>query len=102
MHFDFEGFVPVDEIEVVLGALARFLKNEGLTEVSCLSISFLGWRGPSRCQIVNDEDWIRSISIDPSAINDSTELVLPETLRIRDRPDDLEFSPLALMMGRDD
>lgn len=102
MNFNFSGFVPVGELDVVLGALTKLLKDEGLEEVSCLSISFLGWRGRARCQIVDDDGFIKTISIDPSTIDANTKLAFPDTLHVRDRPEDLEFNPIAVMLGRDD
>lgn len=102
MHFNFEGFVPIRELDVVLGALIKLLANEGLEEVSCLTISFDGWRGRSRCQIVDGDGFIKTIGIDASTIDERTTLAFPDTLHVRDRPDDLEFNPIAVMMGRDD
>lgn len=102
LHFNFTGFVPVGELDVVLGALTKLLADEGLEELSSLTISFLGWRGQSRCQIVDNDGFIKTISIDPSTIDVNTKLAFPETLQVRDRPDDLEFNPIAVMLGRDD
>lgn len=104
MLFNFNGTVPLRDLSAAMEPLIALLQKEGLECVSDFSISFVGWRGQSRCQVVDQQGWLRTLSINPDYLADSreVELALPEGLIIRDRPEGIEGSPLAISAGRDD
>lgn len=105
MHYSLSGEGPVDDLEGMAAVIARLLRKEGLDRISDLEISFNGWRGNARCQIVDRSGWIQSVRIARAPLSEMAEgwePELPETLTIRDRPDDIEWSPIGVMMGRDD
>ena len=96
----FPGEIRVAELERELRPFLDLLKREGLDRVTGLQISFLGWRGNARCQIVDKHNFISEVNFDRSE-NGEARTVRPGSV-IRDRPDDLEFSPFAVMFGHDD
>jgi len=105
MHYILSGEGPIDDLEGTAAVIARVLREEGLDRISDLEISFHGWRGNVRCQIVDRGGWIQSVKIARTRLSETAgewEPKLPGALTIRDRPDDMEWSPLAVMMGRDD
>ena len=105
MHFILSGEGPIDDIEAAATVIRRVLQREGLDRISELEISFHGWRGNARCQIVDCGGWLQPVHIGRvllSGITGDSAPELPEHLTIRDRPDDMEWSPLGVMMGRDD
>ena len=107
MHFGFYGRFPVAELDNTARAVSLLLKAEGLDEISDVTISFLGWRNGERTQIVDSEGFIQSYqtswaeAIEHYGTSD-LKVWLPTGWVIRDRPHDLEWSPMAVMAGRDD
>lgn len=101
MLFMFPGEIIVEELESELKPFLDLVRREGLDRITQLQISFLGWRGNARCQIINEENRISEITFDKSEGTDQLRTVRPGVM-IRDRPEDLEFSPLAVMFGHDD
>lgn len=104
MHFKLSGEGPIEDIEATAALITKVLQQEGLDRISELSITFQGWRGDSRCQITDSEGWLQLVNIERvplSEIADQGQPKLPDDLTIRDRPD-MEWSPLGVMIGRDD
>lgn len=100
MLFMFPGQMTVAALEDELKPFFDLLKREGLDRVTDLHISCLGWRGEARCQIVDDKDnRISEVTFDRS---DGQLRTVRAGVTIRDRPDDLEYNPLAIMFGHDD
>lgn len=105
MHFKLPGEGSLEDIEATAAVITKVLQKEGLDRISELSITFHGWRGSARCQVTDSEGWLQPVHIERVPLSeaaDGGEPKLPEGLIIRDRPDDLEWSPLAVMAGRDD
>ena len=107
MHFGFYGRFPVAELDNTAKSISLLLQDEGLDEISDITISFLGWRKGERTQIVDTKGFIQLYKVNWSdAIEHygtgKLKLGLPDGWLIRDRPNDLEWSPLAVMAGRDD
>jgi hypothetical protein len=107
MYFSFNGFFAVDELEKLSLALSDLLQAEGLDTLSDVSVSFLGWRGKERCQIVDPDGFVTTISTNWEEVgrtrgSSKVQLHLPAGITIRDRPQDLEWSPLAVLARRDD
>lgn len=100
MLFMFPGEITVSDLEVELKPFLELLKREGLDRVTGLQISFLGWRGNERCQIVNQENRISEVVFEKSE-SGGVRSVRPG-VTIRDRPDALNWSPLAAIFDHDD
>ncbi len=104
MLFMFPGKVLTSDLEADLAPFFDVARRE-LLYVTDLNVSLLGWRGTSRCQIRDAENIVREIVFDPIA-KDAAGFVRGRRprpgVRICDRPDDLEWSPLASMFGHDD
>ena len=100
MLFMFPGEIAVSDLEVEIQPFFEMLRKEGLDRVSGLQISFLGWRGDQRCQIVDKENLISEVVFQRC---DSHGPRVPRPgPTIRDRPIDLEHNPFAVMFGHDD
>ncbi|MBX7535134.1 hypothetical protein K3175_05635 [Qipengyuania sp. GH1] len=107
MHFGFNGRFPVTELDNTAHAVSLLLQDEKLDEISDLTISFLGWRKGERTQIVDQKGFIQLYKLQWNDVIEHfgtgrLKLNLPTGWVIRDRPQDLEWSPLAVMAGRDD
>ncbi len=63
MHITFPDQIPVAELEEAFAILFETLRQEGLDNVSNMSVSFDGWRGEDCCEIVDDEGTVRSVAI---------------------------------------
>jgi len=101
MLFMFPGEIAVSDLEVELQPLLELLRREGLDRITGLQVSFLGWRGDARCQIVDHEARISEVVFEKD--DDSQGVRRARSgVTLRNRPDDLDFSPLAVMFGHDD
>lgn len=105
MLFQFKGRFPVQEIESAARAVAMLLQEEGLDEISELSLSMKGWRGEARCQIVDQRGLIYPICTDwrDERIRSTFEkIILDRAITIKDRPKNKEQKFLAIFLGLDD
>lgn len=107
MHFGFHGCFPATELDNTARAVRILLREEGVDEISELTISFLGWRKGQRTQIVDEEGFIQTYHTHwADALEhygtSALKVGLPTGWIIRDRPRDLEWSPMAVMARRDD
>jgi hypothetical protein len=105
MLFLFPGRIELDQLRTPLELFIRQLEAAQLEAVSEMQISLLGWRPDARCQIRNKKGDISQVIF--SRVHDEDGLPLNEWVRlpgvtISSRPGDLEFNPLAIMMGHDD
>jgi hypothetical protein len=105
MLFLFPGRIELDQLRTPLELFVRELEAAQLEAISEMQISLLGWRPEARCQIRNKQGDISQIVF--SRVHDENGVPLNEWVRrpggtIDARPDDLEFNPLAIMMGHDD
>lgn len=105
MLFVFPGRVELEQLRTPLELFVRQLEAAQLEAVSEMQISLLGWRPEARCQIRNKQGDISQIIL--SRVHDENGHPLNEWARhpgatISARPADLEFNPLAIMMGHDD
>jgi hypothetical protein len=105
MLFLFPGRIELDALRTPIELFVQQLEAAQLDAVSEMQISLLGWRPDARCQIRNKQGDISQIIFD--RLHDEAGVPLDEWMRrpgpiISDRPNDLEFNPLAIMMGHDD
>lgn len=105
MLFLFPGRIELDQLRTPLEFFVQQLEAAQLEAVSEIQISLLGWRPEARCQIRNKRGNISQITL--ARLHDQAGMPLNEWVRlpgatITDRPGDLEFNPLAIMMGDDD
>lgn len=100
MLFMFPGAIAVSDVETELKPFFDLLAREGLDRVTDLQISFLGWRGNERCQIVDRDDRISEVVFQRSEVGGPR--VARAGVTIRDRPGDLKYNPLAVIFGHDD
>jgi hypothetical protein len=105
MLFLFPGRVELNALRTPLELFVRELEAAQLQTISEMQISLLGWRPKTRCQIRNASGDISQIIFDQ--VYDEQGAALNEWVRrpgptISERPSDLEFNPLAIMMGHDD
>ena len=105
MLFMFPGRVELDALRTPLELFVRELESAQLQAVSEMQISLLGWRPEARCQIRNSKGDISQIIF--NQVYDESGARLNKWIRspgptITARPNDLEFNPLAIMMGHDD
>lgn len=101
MLFMFPGEIAVSGLEIELTPFLELLRREGIDRITGLQISLLGWRGNERCQIVDQENRISEVVFEEGGDCGVVRYARPG-VTIRDRPDDLGFSPLAVMFGHDD
>jgi hypothetical protein len=105
MLFTFPGTILTKDLETELAPFFALVQTE-LQHVTCLQISFLGWRGTSRCQIRDQDNLISDMVFDPSSEQGEHGIAQVRKLRpgaqICDRPDELVWSPLAAFFNHDD
>lgn len=105
MLFMFPGTILARDLESELAPFFHLVREE-LWHVTGLQIAFLGWRGTSRCQIRDKDNLISDMVFDPVNEEQNDHIVQVRRLRpgarICDRPDDLEWSPLAAFFNHDD
>jgi hypothetical protein len=105
MLFHFASRIPVTQLEAEFADFFGLLKAEKLDEVSGLQISLLGWRGDARCEIRNRHSRIGEVTFDRLQADDDSELPVRKArpnFNIRDRPEDLEWRPIATVLAMDD
>lgn len=105
MLFLFPGRIELDQLRTPLELFVRQLEVAQLEAVSEMQISLLGWRPDARCQIRNKRGDISQITF--ARLHDEAGMPLNEWVRrpgatITDRPSDLDFNSIAIMMGHDD
>lgn len=104
MLFIFEGDLTPTDAGRELSVLWQLLKREGITRLTGVQVSFLGWNDEGRFQILDRDDRIAEMSFarDPAAATLKPRHIRRPGTVIRRRPDDMDFNPLAVMLGYDD
>lgn len=105
MLFLFPGQTELALLTTPLNLLIQDLHAAGVTYVSEVQISLLGFDQESRFQIHNRRGEISQILYDRQ--RDGAGVALPNWVRrpgreIARRPDDQDINPFALLMGHDD
>lgn len=105
MLFLIPGQTELTLLATPLNLLMKDLSAAGISVVSEVQISLLGWDSASRFQIRNKNGEISEIVYDRK--RDSNGVALNTWSRRRGkkilpRPDDLDFNPFGVLMGFDD
>lgn len=87
-----------DQLDVVLLRVGELLRAMGAESVSSLRINCFPWRNGRRLQAVSGRD-IVSVAIN---LPGDDLVALPGGAIVRERPDDLGDSGIAVLMGHDD
>lgn len=106
MLIEFPGFATPDDLQRAISSVFEMLDRHGLRRVSSVSLNFLAWSdGGDRLQLVDKNNRIASIGADAASLPANAPMPvfqLPDTISVRVRPADLEFSLLAISAGLDD